>query len=73
LSAALDRPAALSPGHGQVDLFGYATLDRIGAGLDAEARLTRGLSAYAQAWAGAQRDDVWHKDVGAVGGLRWQW
>ena len=73
MSAAVDRAVALDPGHGRVDLFGYATLERAGAGVDMEAKLKPGLSAFAQAWVGAEREQGWHKDAGVTGGLRYQW
>jgi hypothetical protein len=69
----LDGAASLAPGTGHVDLFGYATLDRIGAALDYEQRMRwANLSTFAQAWAGAARDDGWRPDAGVVGGVRWR-
>lgn len=73
MSAALDRAAALTPGRGKLDLFGYATLERAGAALDLEAKLRPGLSTFAQAWAGAAKVDRWRPDAGATAGLRWTW
>lgn len=70
----MDGAAALTPGTGRIDLFGYATLDRIGAALDYEQRLrASGLSAFGQAWAGATRESRWRPDAGVMGGVRWSW
>ncbi len=73
MSAALDRAAALAPGSGHLDLTAYATLERAGAALDFAAAIRPGLSTFAQAWAGAVRDESWRADAGVQGGLRWTW
>jgi hypothetical protein len=56
-----------------VDLFVYADLDRAGAGVDYEHRLTPSMSAFAQGWVGAARTDSWKLDAGTEAGLRWSW
>lgn len=71
----MDRASALAPGSGSLDLFGYAEKDRLGGGLEYQHHITQGLAAFAQGWAGTQRDalDQWRTDYGAVAGLRWSW
>jgi len=70
----MDRAASLTPGTGRVELFGYATLQKMGAALEYEQRLRRsGLSTFARAWAGATRADAWKPDAGVMTGLRWTW
>jgi len=66
---------ALPAGSGRLDLFGYVEKDKLGGALDYRHHLTEGLSAFAQGWAGAQRDalDRWRTDYGALAGLRFQW
>jgi hypothetical protein len=72
---ALDRAASLAPGHGRVDLLGFVEPGRLGGRVDYAHRLTPALSAFAQGWAGAERDamDRWHTGYGAMGGLRLVW
>jgi hypothetical protein len=64
-----------APGHGKVDLFGLAERVRLGGALNYSHRLGRNVSAFAQGWAGTERDalDRWRADYGALGGLRWTW
>ncbi len=73
MNAALDHAAALAPGRGHLDLLGFATLDRIGAGLEMEAKLKSSLTAFARAEAGLVRGQGLKPDVSVMGGLRWQW
>ncbi len=66
---------ALPPGSGRLELFGVAERDRLGGGLGYEHHLAEGLAAFAQGWAGAERDalDRWRTGYGALAGLRWTW
>jgi hypothetical protein len=75
LSEGLGRASGYAPGHGKLDLFGFAEPWRYGGGADYAHRLTPGWSAFAQGWAGAQRDASrgWHPGYGALGGLRFEW
>ena len=73
MNAGLDHAAALAPGRGHLDLLGYATLDRIGAGLEMETKLKSSLPAFARADAGLVRGQGFKPDVSVIGGLRWQW
>jgi hypothetical protein len=68
----LGRAASLAPGHGRAELFGFAERDRLGGAIDSSYRISRGLSAFAQGWAGAERDATgrWRTGSGALGGLR---
>jgi hypothetical protein len=57
-----------------VDLFASADQRFVGGGLDYAHRLTPSMSAFARGWAGWQNEaGSWRSDVGAMGGLRWQW
>jgi len=67
------RAAALAPGTGKVSLLGYATVERAGAALEVESKLRSGLSAFAEAWAGASKDERWRLDYGVMGGLAYRW
>ncbi len=77
MSEVADRAASLVPGHGKVDLFGYADLGRVGAGLEATHAFTRNLAAFGQAWVGKERDEAtgspWRTSAGALAGLRLHW
>jgi hypothetical protein len=74
VSEALDHADSLAPGHGRVDLFASADQQFVGGGLDYSHRLTPAMSAFARGWAGWQNEPGgWRSDVGAMGGLRWQW
>ena len=68
----LARAEAHEPGHGKIDLVAFAERDRRGGALDYSHRLGRNVSAFAQGWAGAERDafDRWRTGYGALGGLR---
>jgi hypothetical protein len=65
----------LEPGHGKLDLFGFAERDRLGGALDYSHRIGRNVSAFAQGWAGTERDALngWRWGYGALGGLRARW
>jgi hypothetical protein len=71
----LTRADEHEPGHGKIDLFAFAERDRLGGALDYSHRLRRNVSAFAQGWAGAERDafDRWRTGYGALGGLRFRW
>ena len=71
----MDRASALPPGSGHLDLFGFVEKDRLGGALEYQHHIAQGLAAFAQGWAGAQRDalDAWRTDYGALAGLRWSW
>jgi hypothetical protein len=57
-----------------VDLFGLATLDRVGGGLEYEHGLTGRLSAFAQGWLTKDRGEGgWRTNAGLVSGLRLKW
>lgn len=73
MSEAAKRAAALEPGTGQASLLAYATKERAGAALEVESKLRSGLTAFAQAWAGAARGERWRADYGAVGGVALKW
>jgi hypothetical protein len=68
----LARAEEHRPGHGKVDLFAFAERDRLGGAVDYSHRISGGVSAFAQGWAGAERDafDRWRTGYGALGGLR---
>jgi hypothetical protein len=70
----LTRAEEHAPDHGQIDLFAFAERDRLGGALDYSHRISRGVSAFAQGWAGAERDafDRWRTGFGALGGLRFR-
>jgi hypothetical protein len=69
-----DIAAALAPGHGKLDLFGYASLDAYGVGLDAEHSLNQWAALYAQAHVGEVDDGTGFKvDAGAIAGVRLHW
>jgi hypothetical protein len=68
----LDRTERLSPGHGAVNLGLIAAEDKIGAVVGLDARLSKSLSAFAEAnalW------DIYGRslDYQALGGLRFRW
>ena len=69
----MDRAASLTPGTGNASLFAYATVERAGATLEVESKLRSGLSAFAQAWAGATREERWRPDYGVMTGLEYRW
>lgn len=73
MKAGLDQAGAIAPGHGHLDLLGFATLDRVGAGLQMESKLNSKLTAFARAEAGLVRGQGWKPDASVIGGLRWQW
>lgn len=73
MKSALDHADAIAPGHGHLDLLGFATLDRIGAGLEMEAKLRSNLTAFARAEAGLVRGQGFKPDASVIGGLRYQW
>ncbi len=75
MTEGLDRAAALKPGSGRLAIFGFAERDRVGGGLDYQHHIVQGLSAFAEGWAGLQRDaaDRWRSDYGALAGLRYEW
>ena len=74
LSAAADHAATLAPGRGHIDLFGMATLERVGAGLLYEHGLARNLSAFAEGWLTKEREQSgWRTSAGLVSGLRLRW
>lgn len=75
MSEALDRAASLAPGHGRADLFGFLEPTRLGGAVDYTHRITPALSAFAQGWAGAERDeyDRWRTGYGVYAGLRLVW
>jgi hypothetical protein len=73
MKSALDRADSIAPGHGHLDLLGFATLDRIGAGLEMETKLRSNLTAFARAEAGLVRGQGFRPDVSVIGGLRYQW
>jgi hypothetical protein len=73
MNAAFEHAAAIAPGHGHLDLSGFATLDRIGAGLEMETKLKSNLTAFARAEAGLVRGQGFKPDASVIGGLRWQW
>lgn len=70
----LTRAEEQEPGHGKIDLYAFAERDRFGGALDYSHRISRGVSAFAQGWAGAERDafDRWRTGYGALGGLRFR-
>jgi len=71
----LARAEEHQPGHGKVDLFAFAERDRLGGAVDYSHHVSRNVSAFAQGWAGAERDafDRWRTGYGALGGLRFRW
>jgi len=71
MKAALDHAAAIAPGHGHLDLLGFATLDRIGAGLEMESKLKGNLTAFARAEAGLVRGQGFKPEASVTAGLRW--
>ena len=73
MNAGLERAAAINPGHGHLDLLGFANLDRVGAGLEMETKLRSNLPAFARAEAGLVRGQGFKPDASVVGGIRWQW
>jgi hypothetical protein len=70
----LTRAEEHESGHGKIDLYAFAERDRLGGALDYTHRLGRNVSAFAQGWAGAERDafDRWRTGYGALGGLRFR-
>lgn len=71
----LGEAEALVTGHGQLQLDAYLRPDSAGAEVNAEARLTDSLSAFATAYGGVSLDDSGsvRPDFGALAGLRWRW
>lgn len=71
----LARAEEHQPGHGKVDLFAFAERDHLGGALDYSHHVSRNVSAFAQGWAGAERDafDRWRAGYGALGGVRVAW
>ena len=71
----LDQNTALEPRSGRLAIFGLAEKDRIGGSLDYQHHIIKGLSTFAQGWAGIERDeyDRWRTGYGAFAGLRYSW
>ena len=71
----LTRAEEHEPGRGKIDIFAFAERDRLGGAVDYTHRLGRNVSAFAQGWAGAERDafDRWRTGYGVLGGLRVRW
>jgi hypothetical protein len=72
--AGLTRAEEHEPGRGKIDIFAFAERDRLGGAVDYTHRLGRNVSAFAEGWAGADRDafDRWRTGYGGLGGLRFR-
>ena len=67
----LDNAEALAVGHGGLQLGIVVDPEHLGAALELEARVAKGMSAFAE----AQALWDWHDEVSyqAFGGWRWRW
>jgi hypothetical protein len=70
--------ATLKPGHGRVDLFGFARSENgvgaAGAGLDAAARIGANVSLFGRGWVGEAWDLSGRSRAGEItAGVRGTW